>query len=201
MPKNFFYFIIIAIILVSALVLRITDNSGTWLCLEGEWLKQGITTQEKPSEPCIDFSKIHSYEACAQLDDFIWCSEIERCIASTLACDSFIDPINELSYIINIIEPMKGELISSPYEIRGLAPGTWYFEADFEIQLLDQERNILASTIAIAQSDWMTTELVPFIANLEFETDYQGPAQLLLIKDNPSGLEEYEDYYELEVSI
>lgn len=200
MPKTFFYLIILAIILISALILRITDNSGEWLCLNGQWVKEGRTRQVMPQEPCIDFKNIHSFDTCSQLDDFIWCGEIEKCIASTLSCSTFLEDDN-LNKKIEIIQPLKGELISSPYEIRGLAPGTWYFEADFEIQLLDENANIIARSIASAQDDWMTTELLPFMANLEFETDYQGPASLLLIKDNPSGLEELKDFYELEVSI
>ncbi len=200
MPKQYLYLIIITIILISALILRITDNSGKWVCVEGQWLKEGRTRQTIPQEPCIDFKNIHNFNTCSQLDNFIWCSEIEKCIASTLSCSIFLE-VDELSKNIDVLQPLEGELMSSPYEVRGLAPGTWYFEANFEIQLLDESGNIITRSIATAQSDWMTTSQVPFVAYLEFETNYQGPAKLLLIKDNPSGLEEYEDFYELDISI
>jgi hypothetical protein len=200
MHKRIFYLIIIAIIVISALILRITDNNGKWTCVKGEWVKQGKTSADKPSELCFDLKNIHDYDTCLQLDDFIWCGGIEKCIASTLSCASFTEEV-EAKQDIEIVQPLEGELISSPYEIRGLVLGTWFFEADFEIQLLDQEGNILANTIATALDDWMTTNLVPFIANLEFETDYQGQATLLLIKDNPSGLKEHEEFFSLEIML
>ncbi len=199
MIKNYFIIIIVGIILISALVLRITDNSGQWICKDGEWVKQGRTNQEMPEKPCIDYSNIHNYDTCSQLDDFIWCQEIEKCIASTLSCSDFLE--STVSLEIELIQPLAGELISSPYEVRGLAPGVWFFEADFVIQLLDENNNIISTSLATAQSDWMTSELVPFIANLEFETNYQGKAKLLLIKDNPSDLREFDDFFELEISI
>lgn len=200
MPKNFFALIIVSIILISALVLRITDNSGEWLCLEGEWIRKGRTNKEKPQEACIDYQKIHDYNICSELNDFKWCQEIEKCIASTLSCLSFVDQ-GLVEEKVVIIQPLPNELIHSPYEIRGMASGTWFFEADFEIRLVDLENNVLAKTIAIAQDDWMTTDLVPFLAELQFETDYQGPASLLFIKDNPTGLEYFDNFYELNISI
>lgn len=81
----------------------------------------------------------------------------------------------------------KNQKISSPIIIEGKAIGNWFFEASFPIKLVDIDGKVLASTIAKAEGDWMTTDFVNFTANLEYDkptsTNY---AQLILSKDNPS---------------
>jgi len=60
---------------------------------------------------------------------------------------------------------------------------------------------IIAQGIAAAQSDWMTTDFVPFKVVLEFEADTQvsNRGALILKKDNPSGLPQYDDALEMPV--
>lgn len=79
-------------------------------------------------------------------------------------------------------------LINSPLKITGRARGTWFFEASFPIQLLDQNGNRLTEAIATAVGDWMTEDLVPFTAELKFTAPAGNTGQLVLNKDNPSGL-------------
>ncbi|MFH1454753.1 MAG: Gmad2 immunoglobulin-like domain-containing protein [bacterium] len=77
--------------------------------------------------------------------------------------------------------------VSSPIKIEGKARGNWFFEASFPIQLVDASGNIISSTIATAQSDWMTTDFVNFTATLEYnKASSAGPALIVLSKDNPS---------------
>jgi hypothetical protein len=46
----------------------------------------------------------------------------------------------------------------------------------------------------------MTEDFVPFTATIEFETpDYGDIGALILKKDNPSGLPEHDDAYEIPV--
>ncbi|MFA5966943.1 MAG: Gmad2 immunoglobulin-like domain-containing protein [Patescibacteria group bacterium] len=84
----------------------------------------------------------------------------------------------------------ENDLISSPLKITGRARGNWFFEASFPIQLLDQNSKRLAEVVATAQGDWMTTDLVPFTAELTFTTPAGDTGQLVLNRDNPSGLPE-----------
>lgn len=87
--------------------------------------------------------------------------------------------------------PRNGQTITSPVTISGKAKGNWYFEASFPISLTDLNGTVLATGIAKAQSDWMTTEYVPFTATLTFRTppSTTGPTYgyVVLKKDNPSG--------------
>ncbi|MFH1188916.1 MAG: Gmad2 immunoglobulin-like domain-containing protein [bacterium] len=95
--------------------------------------------------------------------------------------------------IIRLIVPQQNALIGSPLIITGEAKGTWYFEASFPVELRDTDGNILANVPAQAQGEWMTETFVPFTAKLEFKEPKTATGILILKKDNPSGLPEYDD--------
>ena len=69
--------------------------------------------------------------------------------------------------------------------IEGQAKGFWFFEASFPVKLVDEDKKNLAQGIATAQSDWMTTDFVPFRAELKFDSAKQKAGFLILQKDNP----------------
>lgn len=96
--------------------------------------------------------------------------------------------------LIKVKKPLVGEVISSPVVVYGEARGNWFFEASFPVKIIDSNGNELAVKPASATSDWMTTEFVPFTVSLDFnppkETDI---GFIILKKDNPSGLPEYDD--------
>lgn len=103
------------------------------------------------------------------------------------------------------ISPQPNEVVNSPLSISGEARGNWFFEASFPVELKNWEGTTIATGIATAQGDWMTTDFVPFTASLEFNKVYQadgGPMKrgtLILKKDNPSGLPEHDDALEIPV--
>ena len=84
----------------------------------------------------------------------------------------------------------SNQIITSPLTIEGKARGTWFFEASFPIELVDEYNNHLAVGIAQAQSDWMTEDFVEFKAQLEFVAGADMKGFLIFRKDNPSGLPE-----------
>lgn len=106
--------------------------------------------------------------------------------------------------LIRLDSPKPGDTITSPLTIRGVARGNWYFEGDFPVVLTDWNGLIIAEHYATAQSEWMTTELVPFESVLEFEIppdvgSFSRRGSLILQKDNPSGLPENDDALEITV--
>ena len=106
------------------------------------------------------------------------------------------------SNIIRLYSPQPGQNIMSPLSIRGEARGNWFFEASFPAVLVNWDGLIIAQGIATAQSDWMTTEFVPFEATLVFTVDkkaFSNRGALILKKDNPSGLPQYDDALEIPV--
>lgn len=110
--------------------------------------------------------------------------------------------VDDKSNLIKVTSTVSGETIKSPLIIVGEARGSWYFEASFPIKLLDAKGNVIASTIAEAQGDWMTEEFVPFKATLTFDA-VRGSTDgtLVLQKDNPSGLVENDNQLTIPVKL
>jgi hypothetical protein len=97
--------------------------------------------------------------------------------------------------------PKPNDIVSSPINIRGEARGYWFFEATFPVKLLDENGNIVAQHYAQAKDEWMTENFVPFSCDLEFSFSGTKKGELILEKDNPSGLPEYNDYLRIPVII
>ena len=94
---------------------------------------------------------------------------------------------------IKITSPIPNADIQSPLKVTGEARGSWYFEASFPVRLLDANGKQIAHTPAHAKGDWMTTEFMPFEAELIFIKPSTQNGTLLLEKDNPSGLSKNAD--------
>ena len=97
--------------------------------------------------------------------------------------------------------PLSGSRIASPVTITGKAHGNWYFEASFPIKIVNESGAILDQRPAQAQGEWMTSEFVPFSVRLSFPAQPTGSkGKIILEKDNPSGLPEYDDYLEIPIT-
>lgn len=109
---------------------------------------------------------------------------------------------NSKSDLIVVDAPTPNIVVNSPFVIHGKARGYWFFEASFPIELRDMQGNVLQVMVAQAQSEWMTTEFVPFNVNLIFAKP-AAPMQAILVfkKDNPSGLPENDDAIEIPITI
>ena len=106
-----------------------------------------------------------------------------------------------LSSRVIISTPAKNATLGKTFTVTGKAPGGWYFEASFPIQVRDGNNNKIASAVAQAQGDWMTTAQVPFTATITISGNYIGPATLVLLRDNPSGLPQNDDSVEIPIMI
>lgn len=105
---------------------------------------------------------------------------------------STIKYINSSADMIVVDYPTPNTIVGKDFTITGKARGTWFFEASFPIHVLDKDGKIITIGIAQAQSDWMTTDFVPFSVDIKIPDSYAGPITLVLNKDNPSGLEEHD---------
>ncbi len=103
--------------------------------------------------------------------------------------------------LIRVSSPAEDELVASPLQVTGEARGNWYFEASFPMELLDANGNQIALGIGEAQGDWMTTDFVPFRGTLVFTTASTPTGTLVLHKDNPSGLAEFDDEVRIPVRL
>lgn len=97
--------------------------------------------------------------------------------------------------MIRVAAPLPNALVQSPINVRGEARGNWYFEASFPVRLIDANGNnvLLEPPFIMTTNDWMTTDFVPFQASISFSVPTTSAGILILQKDNPSGLPEFDD--------
>ena len=106
-----------------------------------------------------------------------------------------------LSSKVTITSPEANATVSHSLSVTGKAPGPWFFEAQFPIQVRDNKGNVIGSSPAQAEGDWMTNSLVPFKATIALDPSYHGIAKLILLKDNPSGLPENDDSVTIQIAV
>jgi len=97
-----------------------------------------------------------------------------------------------LSDQIIVSAPLPDQLITSPLIITGEARGTWFFEANFPVTLLDSNENILVLHYAATEEEWMTEDFISFTATIEFDDPKTATGFLVLDKNNPSDIREYD---------
>lgn len=98
----------------------------------------------------------------------------------------------EKDQLIRVVHPRPNQIVKNPLEIAGEARGNWFFEASFPISIVDGNGKEIVKGIAKADGDWMTEKFVPFSAILSFKKPETESGELVLTKDNPSGLVENE---------
>ncbi|MCK6462239.1 MAG: Gmad2 immunoglobulin-like domain-containing protein [Candidatus Pacebacteria bacterium] len=137
---------------------------------------------------------VSSFEDCARVGYPVQESYPRRCVGPE--GKTFTEDIGntlEKADLIRVATPRPGDTVSSPFVAEGEARGYWYFEASFPVRVKDSAGNELGVGIAQAQSEWMTTEFVPFKAEVSFRTPTTATGTIVFEKDNPSGLPEHDD--------
>lgn len=107
--------------------------------------------------------------------------------------------ITEKGDTIRVFSLPPGKVIESPLIVEGEARGSWFFEGDFPIKLLNESGSVLATAIARSQGEWMTEEFVPFEVEIKFKISKAAPGTLVLEKHNPSNLPENADSLEIPI--
>lgn len=107
----------------------------------------------------------------------------------------------EKNDLIIIDNPRPNQIIQSPLVVKGQARGFWFFEGDFPIKLLDESGDLISLAVAQAQSDWLTEDFVPFEAKIKFNILKPQNAILVLEKDNPSDLPEFDDELRIPIKL
>jgi hypothetical protein len=121
--------------------------------------------------------------------------------ADTAPADSAVRRVRPAAKpgLIELYNPLPGDQIQSPLAIEGMAKGPWYFEASFPVYLLNAAGDTIARVPAESQGEWMTENMVPFKATLEFTPPAGDSGTLIFARSNASGLPEHDD--ELRVPI
>ncbi|MDD5071441.1 MAG: GerMN domain-containing protein [Patescibacteria group bacterium] len=146
-------------------------------------------------------NQIKSFSECVAAGNAVMESYPRQCRAGNRTFTENIGNELEKIDLIRIDSPRPNQIVESPLLITGQARGNWFFEADFPVILLNNKGETIASAIATAKDSpadeggagWMTEDFVPFEAKLEFFDAIGGRGELVLKKDNPSGLPENDD--------
>lgn len=196
MQKNSWWLIVVLIVVASAIVLRLGTSNNRWICERGEWVKKGNPSFSQPTKDCFDEYSIE--KELASLSGLINNEAVSNTEEEQVG-EQLDEPVDvgendteQFPRLVQLISPQIDEVIRSPYQVAGLASGTWYFEASFPVVLRASDGTILTETYAQAQSDWMTEDFVPFEVELVFDRGDYLAGELVIIKDNPSGLPEYD---------
>ena len=97
--------------------------------------------------------------------------------------------------------PKANESVPKKFTVTGKAPGNWFFEASAPVMVVTPDSDKVFQGHAETLGDWMTTELVDFKAEVSVNPAYSGPATLVFLKDNPSGLPENDDSLEIPIIV
>jgi hypothetical protein len=136
----------------------------------------------------ISPTPVFTFDACLTSSGTV--SETLPKVCTTSDARRFTEPrTNEESLVdvIRVTTPRPDMRIKNPLVVEGFARGTWFFEGSFPVSLTDEHGVVIASGPAYAQTEWMTSNFVPFRAELIFPKKEVGVGRLLLKKDNPSG--------------
>ncbi|CAN5152405.1 hypothetical protein BH10PSE1_BH10PSE1_02290 [soil metagenome] len=85
---------------------------------------------------------------------------------------------------VSVTSPVMDAIVGSPLVVTGFAPSDWYFEAQFDAQLLAADGTVLAEAPARAQGDdWMSKASVPFTASLSYVSATAQAGTVVLTED------------------
>ncbi|KXK26380.1 MAG: Immunoglobulin-like domain of bacterial spore germination [candidate division WS6 bacterium OLB20] len=101
---------------------------------------------------------------------------------------------------IRNVSVMEDEEVSSPLTVTGEVRG-WFFEGSFPVRVETSDGSVIAEEPAMTAggADWMTAGFVPFEVTLSFDPGDAVEGVIIFIKDNPSGLPEMDERYEVPV--
>jgi hypothetical protein len=157
-----------------------------------------ITSLTRPT--IVEDNQVNDFESCVNAGNMVLESYPPQC--RTKDGKSYTQDIGnefEKTDLIVVNNPRPGAKITSQLTIKGEARGSWYFEGSFPVELQDSNGNVISTTIAQAQGEWMTDKFVPFEAIVEFPKPESEKGNLILKKDNPSGIPENDDFLRIPV--
>lgn len=94
---------------------------------------------------------------------------------------------------IRVNAPHAGARVTSPLRVSGIARGSWFFEGDAPVVVLDSGGRAIGAHYISAQDEWMTRQFVPYAGSVEFQVpEKEGRGTLVLKRDNPTGREKHD---------
>ena len=109
--------------------------------------------------------------------------------------------LSEKGVSIYISTPEPGDTVDCNLTIEGRVPSDWFFEGSFPLQIIDEQGNILLTDKITTEEDWMTNKYIDFSKAINCNENCKENINLKLLKDNPSGLEKYDDFVVIDLKL
>ena len=100
-----------------------------------------------------------------------------------------------------VTTPLPNATVPHEFTVAGTAPNQWFDEAVFPMQVRDANDDLIGTSQGQAQGDWTQPGLVTFTSHMTVDASYEGPANLILLKDNPSGLPQNIDSVTIPITV
>lgn len=198
MKKNHFLLIVSVLILLSAIILQI-KQIGDKRSKEANNINNNNSSELSRSTSSDKLVGADRDEhGCIASAGYSWCEPKAKCLRiweEDCVLELEDTPEQEedtLSSKPLVSSPLAGDTVTSPLVVEGEAKGTWFFEANLPLKLIDSNNNIIAEGYAVAQENWMSEDYVPFVGSINFETELNS-VYLVVAKSNPSGLSQHDD--------
>ncbi len=129
---------------------------------------------------------IYSFEDCAAAGKPVTETYPRTCTVGKI---TFEETLQEEQTVEPVVfqNLRASQRVESPLEVRGTALGSWFFEANIGLRVLDANGKEVAKGHAEATSDWMSTGPVPFKGTISFTKPTTATGFIEVQKDNPSG--------------
>ena len=132
------------------------------------------------------------------------CCRYEICQRVTNICESDEEKADGYT----VLESEKGEKVyiegveslTVGDTIKGKVMGTWLFEGEFPVRVLDEDMELIDSISANADY-WFTSDYVPFELTLDFDLVESKELILRFEKSNPSDMIENSDHVDWKVKV
>lgn len=168
---------------------------------------------ETVGQPIHTAARTVSNEGMATLLENI-SSRLDIDVSSNSAIDVLLDALSEetvlddgammedKSDLIRVSQPQPNAVVTSPLMVTGEARGFWFFEASAPMVITNWDGLIIGESYieVTPPAEWMTENFVPFHGTIMFDTpDYGDTGALIIQKDNPSGLPQFDDAVEIPI--
>ena len=138
------------------------------------------------------------------LKDSELCCRYEFCSKITNICEEKPQVLysqSEKGIRLYIDDTKKNDTVQLGSTLTGSITGSWFFEGDFPVRVLNEEMEILDTVLAKTSQDWMTEDDISFEVVLDIDIEESSNVILRFEKSNPSGLIENDDYIDFAIML
>lgn len=133
-------------------------------------------------------SAIKSFEECEEAKQLVVDTHPRECHMKDGRV--FVEEGNAFEYkgVIEVSVPVAKEVVDSPFKVEGKAVGTWFYNKQLSMKLVDEHDQVLGTGFAKAQEKIDpedNTTLILFIGVIKFDNPTSEKGRILIEKTNP----------------